>query len=197
MGMRYNAARKSITVITQRKEVIALPDEPGQALKTLIVVFREKLGLRSPRDIAQSKADLEVVGNTTNSLGKEWHKITPKSLKDSILMDYVRKLKEKYELNRAQTLKLISALHLAIQFKTILPADIVFEDGVIKDIKKLTYNPDAKKFETPDHSAVEKKKTEKVVVSKKVFTAVNRFHTNNKMRLGKFSSFLSLPQSTQ
>lgn len=90
--------------------------------------------------IAESKAEdvlaffIEHVGIKLNySHFNSWKEIKRKVVKDNLIMDYVSRTTDEYQLVLSQSKYLLSLIHLYITLKKITPNDIILDTSSTKD----------------------------------------------------------------
>ena len=110
--------------------------------------FLDSLGLKS-------KNDHLVIQEEFNSMCKDlqesykctWDKIKGKKMKDPIVRKYIIKLKEEYELDKAETTQLAQILKLGFLFNWIGNNQIEYEDQQIINIKSLHFDEETRLFD--------------------------------------------------
>lgn len=74
----------------------------------------------------------------------EWKDIKLKLEKDNLLISYVFKLKDLYDLNSQEVAKVMSQIQTAIQTKVISPTDIILADGEIEEIVDMEFSEEGR-----------------------------------------------------
>lgn len=187
-GVKYDPKHKNLIIkIGNKTDVIALPDDPPQLFVTLMAVMKQKLGMRSTRDLKIQKEEIEnMMKQRSTELECDFKKIKPKHLKDQLIMNYIISLKEKYGLTSSEYSTVISLVHLGFQFKSITPDDVVYENGVIQHINGLQYNAKKRKFTLPAYAKIPAK-VEKISTADKFVAGIHKFIKDNNQRAQKYS----------
>ena len=106
----------------------------------LFEILFSKLGLLSSKDKIKKKIDFYNYENTLKeNRDKSWTSIRRKNIKDLYIENYVIAMKKKYNLNIKQTRHLLSMISLGLIFKVILAKDIVYNNGIIENIKGINF----------------------------------------------------------
>jgi len=145
---RYNHEESVIVYKNENNNniIVNLPDNPEKLYNVLIDIFREKLGLFSPLDFHFKKEEIEALKDGESvDLDCEWKKIKPKFIKDDLIMNYILKMKDEYDLSYSQAKKIFITINLGIQSKKITSDDFDFRDREIKNINGVVFNPRTKK----------------------------------------------------
>lgn len=107
------------------------PDIDSETIFTdIYTLLSEKLGLKSLIEIEDYKNSIESE-ITFNS----WNSIKKKSIKDSIIMNYVNVKSEKYNLTTQTSKRLLNTINLGIMLKFITIKHIDYENGIINNIE--------------------------------------------------------------
>ncbi len=186
-GVKYDPKHKILILrIGKSTETITLPDEPEELFKLLMIVIKQKLGMRSTRDLKiQQDAIEHLQQQRSNELEHDFKKIKPKHLKDQLIMNYIMKLKSDYNLTPLEYSKTASIVQLAFQFKSITADDVVYEHGVILDIKGIVFNKKTRVFSTPAFPKIQTK-PEKISTADKFGSSMNKFVKDNLTRMQKY-----------
>jgi hypothetical protein len=187
-GVKYDPKHKNLILKIGNKaaEVIALPDDPPELFTTLMMVMKQKLGMRSTRDLKIQKEEIEhALKQRDIDLEGGFKKIKPKHLKDQLIMNYIMSLKEKYGLNASEYNTVVSMVLLGFQFKSITPDSVRYENGVIQHIDGLKFDAKKRKFTLPSYAKIPTK-VEKVSTSDKFITGMHKFIKDNNLRIQKF-----------
>lgn len=154
----------SINIFTNKsRETIAISSEPFDTFQTMMVIFKEKLGLVSDRDIKKQKKELILLKEKLKEgYSGTWKQIRPKKIRDNLLLDFVISCSHEYNLSKKDTEKLYSIINLGISFKSITSDMIDYSDGTVHGIDGLEF--DEKGNFTFDIFDSENDKLEKSVV---------------------------------
>lgn len=146
--LKYDQNSHSLIISTKSsrsraiKQNINLPSDEKKALTLITNIAKTKLGLVSSRDLSVSLEKEENVKN--NSL--EFKDVKPKSLKESLINDYILLLSQKYNLSQIEIKSLESLIHLGFQFKTLDHSMVIYNGEKITSIKNIKYNRKDKCF---------------------------------------------------
>lgn len=187
-GVKYDSKHKNLIIKIDNKpiEVIALPEDPPRLFTTLMTVMKQKLGMRSTRDLKIQKEEIEhAIKQRSIDLECDFKKIKPKHLKDQLIMNYIISLKEKYGLSVSEYNVAVSIVQLGFQFKSITPDNVLYENGEIQDIDGLTFDKKTRKFSLPSYAKIPTK-VEKISTADKFMTGMHKFIKDNNMRALKF-----------
>jgi hypothetical protein len=99
-----------------------------------------KLGLLSHQDKFQKKADFIAIEEDIKNSRKVWANIRKKNIKDLLIENYAIEMKTKHSLTIATTRQLLSIIFIGMSFKIISSKDIVYEDGVVKNILGIRFS---------------------------------------------------------
>lgn len=184
-GIKYDDKTKTLYIkIKNKEEKIILPDENTEIFNILMDIMKNKLGIRSNRDL---KIEKEHIVNITKKDAEmdDFKKIKQKQLKDHLIMNYVISLRDKYGLTNAEYNKALSIIQLGFQFKSITMDNVIYENGNIKDIEGIFFNPKTREFCLPEYTRIPPK-TEKKITTDKFATSFNKFVKNNRTRVQKY-----------
>lgn len=98
-------------------------------------LFSEKLGLRSLNEIEDLKNTIDSSELTFNS----WNSIKKKSIRDSIIMNYINAQTELHQLPTHVSKKLLNTINLGLMLKFITTKDIEYGNGSILSIQGITF----------------------------------------------------------
>lgn len=112
---------------------------PEQLYKDTYNLLVKKIGLQSQRDKIKNKTNFQNIENEIKEYRKSWNTIRKKNIKDLLIEKYIIDMKHKYNLSIAQCRKLHSYINIAIILKSISSKDIDYKDGVITDIKGISF----------------------------------------------------------
>jgi hypothetical protein len=99
----------------------------------------KKLGLLSHKDKIEKRIDFSNMEDEIKEYRKSWSNIRKKNIKDLLLENYVINMKNIYSLTLKQARNLLSIIFVGMVFKVITTKDIIYEDGVIKDINGISF----------------------------------------------------------
>ena len=114
-------------------------DNPEQLYNDVYALLVKKLGLLSHSDKLKKKIDFNNLENQIKEQRKSWNNIRKKNIKDLLIENYVIDMKNRYSLTLKQARNLLSIIFIYIVFKIITVKDIVYEDGIIKNIEGITF----------------------------------------------------------
>lgn len=97
-------------------------------------LLSDKLGLKSLNEIEEYKNNIELE-TTYNS----WNSIKKKSIKDSIIMNYVNTKSEQFNFTTQTSKRLLNTINLGIMLKFINTKHITYENGMINEIEGFVY----------------------------------------------------------
>lgn len=150
-GMRFDPIKKGVSIKTfdmKKPETITLPQEPSACFQLLLNIFKNKLDLRSSRDIQLEHEHIEELKQKKKTeLCCEWKKIK-RNLKEQFLMAYVEKLKAEHVLMLPEIKQLIATIHIGFQFKSLVSDDVEYKNGEILCISGLEFNDTNRRFYT-------------------------------------------------
>jgi len=113
----------------------------------MMFIFREKLGLRSSRDLKTQALELEDIKEKNKiDLDCDWKKLKPRALKDELIMNYIMKLIKEHDLESRDSKTLLTTIFLGFQYKKLTADHVDYENGVINNIVGLEFCPEEKKF---------------------------------------------------
>lgn len=127
-GVKYEngviTCRRSKIVFTE-----SIPEKPEEALKIILVIFGEKLGIRSKTERKVSRDKFDKYRKSI--VIKDWKSIKRKAVKTSMINVYVMRQKKKYNLTNDEACKMLYSINAAISLGTIKPVNVIMEDGKI------------------------------------------------------------------
>ena len=165
-----------------KNEIIAISSDTIDIFKTMMIIFREKLGLYSPRDLQTQTQELEDIKEQNRvNLACEWKKLKPRSLRDELIMNYVGDLKKGYQLNDKETKNLLTTIQLGFQYKKIIADNVDYNNGVINDITGLVFCSEERKFIITNESRTVSK-SEKIIHSRRFHQSLDQFVREYKNR---------------
>ena len=110
--------------------------DPETVFIDIYNLFSEKLGIKSVQEIEDYKNSIDSSELVFNS----WNSIKKKSIRDSIILDYVTKKSEEYTLSRSKAKELLNTINLGILLKFISNKHIHYDDNEIKEIEGFEFN---------------------------------------------------------
>jgi hypothetical protein len=141
----------------------------------MMLIFREKLGLRSSRDLQTQALELEDIKEKNKiDLDCDWKKLKPRALKDELIMNYVMKLIKEHNLEPKDSKTLLTTIFLGFQYKKLTADHVDYENGVINNIIGLEIDPEGKKFIITNEPKVISK-SEKSVQTRRLWRDVDKF----------------------
>jgi hypothetical protein len=109
----------------------------------IYALFSEKLDLKSTNEIEEYKNSIETFEMAFNS----WNSIKKKSIKDSIIMNYVNTKSSEYDFTTHTSKRLLNTINLSIMLKFITIKNIDYRDSIIHAIDGFTFSKNNFKFE--------------------------------------------------
>lgn len=188
-GVKYDPKNRNLILKIENKpmEIVGLPEDPPQLFNTLMFIMKQKLGMRSTRDLKIQKEQIDHVIKQRNiDLECDFKKIKPAHLKKQLIMNYIISLKQKYGLSSSEYNMAVSTVQLGFQFKAIKVDDVIYEEGEIKDIKGLVFDSKKRKFNLPSYAKIPTK-VEKPPPVDKFACGVQKFIKENNARVQKFA----------
>lgn len=190
LGLRYDAKHNhiifKITKATKTTtDIIGLSPKPIETFQIMMRLFRDRLNMRSSRDIHLQKEELEEAKKTRTAVAVEndWKKIKPRSMRSTILQNFVIDLKQQYQLTNAETQHLIAVIHIAFQFHQIENRDILMEEGRITTIDGLEFDEETHRFYVNRSIAsVGNGRTDKTVSTSRFYQTVDKFLKDSQQR---------------
>ena len=180
-NLRYNNKNSTINIKVpcaggrSKTEVISISEEPVELFQTMMEIFREKLGLRSTRDMHIQALELEDIKNQIKvDLNCEWKKLKPRSLKDELIMNYVMRLTKENDLDPKESKTILTTIYLGFQYKKLTAEHVDYENGVINNIIGLEMDPEEKKFYITNEPKIVSK-SEKPAQTKRLQRDVDKF----------------------
>jgi len=154
---------------------VDIPDSPVELFQVMMLIFREKLGLRSSRDLQTQAQELEDVKEKNKiNLDCEWKKLKPRALKDELIMNYVMKLTADHELDSKESKTLLTTIYLGFQYKKLTADHVDYENGVINNIIGLEVDSKERTFYITNEPKVTSK-SEKSVQTRRFWRDVDKF----------------------
>lgn len=183
-NMKYDSQQNVFYIKTQSKtEKIDLPSDDEELYYLMMDIFRNKLYLCSDYDLKIQRKEIEEFKDEiTRDLNKDKKDSKLKSIKVSLLIEYVLVLQDKYELTPKESKELISTIQRGLALKKLSRDDITYHEGTIKSIRGLEFDEKHRKFYITNKPK-NVTKSEKPQVNQKFNTKVKSFvrqHSNRK-----------------
>lgn len=105
-------------------------------------LLSEKFGLKSLAEIEEYKNSIE-----SEMTFSSWNSIKKKSIRDSIIMNYVNAKSEEYSFSTQTSKKLLNTINLGLMLKFITIKNIDYENGVITHIKGFKFATNSFNFD--------------------------------------------------
>jgi len=192
-NLRYDNKNRVISIKMQcaggrsKSEVMDISDDPIQLFQTMMFIFRDKLGLRSSRDLQTQVLEMEDIKEKNKiDLDCEWKKLKPRTLKDELIMNYVMKLVKENNLNSLESKSLLTTIYLGFQYKKLTADHIDYKNGVINNIIGLEVDADERKFYITNEPKVANK-SEKSVQTRRFWRDVDKFLRDHRSKRLKMS----------
>ena len=116
-----------------------------QLFSELYEIFTKKLGILSEKERQQKELNFLNYEKELLQSRHNWSSINGiKNIKNVLYEKYAIDMQEKHNLSLKEVKHLVSLIHIAIVFKAITPKDIVFEDGKIRHIEGIEFEPEGK-----------------------------------------------------
>ncbi len=122
-------------------------------------LLRKELNLRSEMDNHLEEEVVESIKNKNNQLLEvdEWKDIKNKRMREKLLIDFVIRQQDQYQLTPSQTKTLLKQIHLGFILKTLSPLALRYEDHQIKSIDGMKWKGDGIfEFDQPSTTTLEK-----------------------------------------
>jgi hypothetical protein len=192
-GIRYDSSQKTLSVRTSapagrtKVEIVSLPENPEEIYLSLINIFKEKLGIFSSLNLQIKREELKIIQSQRKiDLDCEWKKIKPRALKNQMIINYVYKLKESFNLNIKESKLLLSRIQLGFHLKKICSDDVCYSNREIQSIKGLEFNNLKKEWIIVNPPRIVNK-TEKPPATQKFYQSVDKFAREYKSNRPYFS----------
>lgn len=190
-GCRYDHSNNTLYIriqITNTKskgEAISLPTSPEELYLVMIDVFKNKLGMFSSRDLQIKKDELEDIQKQYQiNMNCEWKKLKPRSVKEFLIINFVKEMQLKHTLNPKETRDLLSYINVWFQLKKITSDDIEYENKSIVSIKGLKFNESNRIWENSNNHKIVSK-IEKINKTQKFDQSLNKFISGYKYKKAK------------
>lgn len=158
-GSRYDSDTHTIHIRntaekSKYSEAIPLPTEPRELFNFLVELFREKLDLYSSLDIKLKRREIENIKESLSiRLDCTWKQLKPRSLRDNIIIQYVLRLKDEYNLSPKEVKDLFNEINMGFHFKNINSDDVEYEKGEIIRINRLEKVEGKNEWRVTPHSS--------------------------------------------
>lgn len=191
-GVRYDSNHGNLILKlpgAKGTEVVALSQNSSvDTFQIVMRVLREKLGMRSTRDLKIQKQEMEDIRQQRMyDMNCDWKQLRPRHLRDQLVMDYIGSLKEKYGLTATETKNLVSIIQLGFQFHSLSQDDVDYQEGKVVNINGLTFDKKTRTFSVPEPSKTSAK-SEKNSVSNKFQVTADKFLRENTNRKNKYAA---------
>lgn len=100
-------------------------------------LLTEKLGLKSTREIEEHK---QAVDSHQETVYTAWSNIKKKSIRDTIILQFVVEQTEKFQLSSQQSRELFRLINMGVLLKFIVSKHISLKDGRIEYIQGLEFS---------------------------------------------------------
>ncbi len=150
-GLSYSKAKHAVYLrLGKKRETIPLPTRTAELFTTMMEIFREKMGLKSPTDQLQSQSQLdkEKAFRPPIDVRSEWKDLS-RHQKDLLLFEFVKKMSAQHTLSPKEMHVLFSFIELHTLLKNIGSANVVYEqEHGICNIRGITFNEYSRTFFT-------------------------------------------------
>ena len=135
---------KKGTAITSYK----LTNKPDIDFKQIKTMFQNELHLKSDKDQSDMSSEIkELCKILDDSFNDNWQKIKLKKIKDPIIRRYILDLKERYQLDDLETIRLAHMIKIGFSFNWISSESIEYKNKRITNINTLHFDEDERRFE--------------------------------------------------
>lgn len=156
-------------------------DNDKKLFDLLIHIFRNILGLRSDKDISDSKQELEDIRKCGDvNMEVEWKKLKPRTLKNQIIMNFAATQVEKHDLPESQIKHLYKIIQLGFQFKNLSGVDVHYEKGVITEIDGLEFDKKTNTFVITNPQKPMPKTEKQLVKTNKLLQTTDKWARDHK-----------------
>lgn len=121
--------------------------DPDTLFADIYGLFSEKLGIKSNQETEECRNT--ILEDTNELVFDSWNSIKRKSVRDSVILNYVAKKSTEYKLSIRKTRELLNAINLNILLKFVSNRQVQYENGDIVDIEGFTYDIGTFKFTPP------------------------------------------------
>lgn len=140
-GIRMGKDGSLVLYTGKTREIISVDGDSLTIFKTMIAIFKEKLGMASERDVKKQREDLiELKQKIKEGYEGSWKQIRPKNIQNNLILNYVIRRREEHNLSQETAKRLYSMIKLGRIFKSITSDDINYCDGEIQSINGLTFS---------------------------------------------------------
>lgn len=177
--------RIQVTNTKTKGEAISLPSTPEELYLVVIDIFKNKLGMFSSRDLQIKKNELDDIQKQYQiNMDCEWKKLKPRSVKEFLIINFVKDLQLKHSLTPKETKSLLAHINIWFQLKKITSDDIEYSNKSILSIRGLYFDEKNRIWENKNNCKIASK-IEKVNKSQKLEQSLNKFVQNYKFRKSK------------
>lgn len=156
-------------------------DNDKKLFDLLIHIFRNILGLRSDKDISDSKQELEDIRKCgVVNMEVEWKKLKPRTLKNQIIMNFAAAQVEKHDLPESQIKHLYKIIQLGFQFKNLSGTDVHYEKGVITAIDGLEFDKKSNTFIITNPQKPMPKTEKQIIKTNKLLQTTDKWARDHK-----------------
>ena len=145
--------------------------DPKVMFEEIYNLLHNKLGFYSEIQRRSKIKNIEIP--ESNWKDKKWNNIKNKNVKDFIIDNYVISMKKLYSLDDNTVIKLKFVILSGIIFKTISNNDIVYENGIIKEIKGISFK---KNEMIIDKNLINYKFQNEKIVNKNIKKSIRDYH---------------------
>jgi len=184
-GLRMMKDGSLVVFYGKTKDIIYLNDDPKTIFQIMIKIFKEKLGLMSDRDVKKQHDEITELKETLKEgFSGTWKQIKPKNTRNTLLLNFVIDCQKIHNLSQKTSERLISVIHAGFIFKSITSDDIDYSDGIIHNIKGLTFD-DKGEFNLNIYNISEEKSEKSSSDSNKMSLVLERYIKDYKSQVIK------------
>jgi len=132
-----------------KNDSVVVPGSPHEAYSVCVFFFQDTANIYSDQDRRRIEEEEYQSQMLEQLKEKTWAK-TLKRQKEVLVEIYVQELREKYQLSITATQRLEDLINVGILFNHFNKDNIILEDGMIAEIKGLSYDPKNKSFKTTE-----------------------------------------------
>ena len=103
-------------------------------------ILKNKFGLLSETEKIKKKKIFVQFENELKESRNKWSDIRKKNIKDSLIENYVLKMKKKHSLSYKQSKKVLSIIFISMIFKIITSKDILYSNNEIEHINGFIFS---------------------------------------------------------
>lgn len=130
-----------ITVYLGKERVYFRYDDPASLTNDVIRTFW-KLGIMSKNDEKEYNENVIQIRTTIKESMKEWRKIKSKSIKKSLISNYVQNL----PYSVVDRMEIYTLLNMHLAFNNLSNTNVTIKDGQITDIDGLEFDEDTNEW---------------------------------------------------